>query len=101
MALKVSIKRMYPYEGEGNIKAFFDVKCSMGGRVFGFNDLKLIKSENTGLFVGHPSKAGSQEGEFFDYSYTDGKSKQDIQRAAIAAYNKKIKEKTSATAQAS
>ena len=101
MVLKISIKRMYPYEGEGSIKAFFDVKCSMGGRVFGFNDLKLIKSESTGLFVGHPSKPGKDEGEFFDYSYTDGKSKEEIQRAAIAAYNKKLKEKVSTASKAS
>lgn len=91
MTPKISINRMTPYE-DPVTKAFFDAKCQMLGRTFGFNDLKLIKSEKTGLFVGFPSRGGKEEGKYYEYSYTDSKTKEEIQRAAVAAYHKKLKE---------
>jgi len=93
MALKIIIRRMYPYEGEGTTKAFFDVKIQTGQRVLGFNDMRLVKNRESGvLFASHPAKPG-EDGQFFDYSYTDGKTKNQIEKAALAAYNRALKEK--------
>ncbi len=89
---RIIIKRMYPYEGEGNVKAFFDVKVTLGKRVFGFNDMRLVRNKETGeLFSANPSKPGTEEGAYFDYSYTDSQTKKEIQKAAIASFNKKMK----------
>lgn len=94
MAFKIIIRRMFPYEGESNTKAFFDVKIQVGRRVFGFNDLKLMKNRESGeLFVSHPGKPGVEEGQFFDYSYTDNNTRKDIQKLALSAYAKALKAK--------
>lgn len=92
MTYRIIIKRMYPYDGEGNVKAFFDVKLTIGKRVFGYNDLRVVRNKETGeLFIAHPSKPGMEQGEYFDYSYTDAQTKKDIQKEAIASYNRKLK----------
>ncbi len=63
MGLKVRITRMFPYDGE-HTKAFVGAKVQISGRVFGYNELTLVKKkEGNGLFLGLPSRPGRQEGE--------------------------------------
>src|SRR5258708_31917138 len=76
MSLKIRITRMYPYEGE-HTRAFLGVKCQMSGRVFGYNELTLVKKkEGDGLFLGLPRVQASKRGNimtFFTWTQTQGK----------------------------
>ena len=97
MALKISVTRMYPYEGE-NTKAFFDVKVALSGYEFYFNDLTLVKKkEGEGLFIGFPSRPGKKEGDYFHFCNANKKAKEEIEKAAVAEFNKKSKTKESAS----
>ena len=92
MGLKVRITRMFPYDGE-HTKAFVGAKVQISGRVFGYNELTLVKKkEGNGLFLGLPSRPGRQEGEYHDICYMDPNTRKDIEKVAIAEYEKKIKE---------
>ena len=91
MALKIIITRMLPYEGE-DTKAFFDAKCAIAGYEFFYNDLTLVKSKKTGLFVGFPSKPGTEAGKYYKYSWANDKAREELLRVAIADYHKKVKE---------
>ena len=98
MAIKVKVTRMYPYEGE-NTKAFFDVNCVVAGRTFYFNDLTLVrKNDGSGLFMGFPSRPGKEEGEYFRFCNVDKKTKEEIEKVAVAEFNKKTKGKETAQA---
>ena len=93
MALKISVTRMHPYEG-ANTQAFFDVKVALSGYEFYFNDLTLVKKkEGTGLFIGFPSRPGKKEGDYFHFCNANKKAKEEIEKAAMAEYKKKVKDK--------
>jgi len=93
MGLKVRITRMYPYDGE-HTKAFVGAKVQISGRVFGYNELTLVqKKDGNGLFLGLPSRPGRQEGEYHDICYMDPNTRKEIEKIAIAEYEKKVKEK--------
>ena len=98
MALKINVTRMYPYEGE-NTKAFFDVKVGISGYEFFFNDLTLVKKkEGDGLFIGFPSRPGKKEGDYFHFCNANKKAKEEIEKAAMAEFKKKVKGKEAAPA---
>ncbi len=44
------------------------------------------------MFLGLPSRPGRQEGEYHDICYMDPNTRKDIEKVAIAEYEKKIKE---------
>jgi|GEM_PF-2016205 len=93
MALKINVTRMYPYGGE-NTQAFFDVKVTLSGYEFFFNDLTLVKkNDGAGLFVGFPSRPGKKEGEYFHFCNANKKVKDEVEKVAIAEFNKKAKGK--------
>lgn len=97
MGAKVKITRMYPYDGE-HTKAFVGAKVLISGRTFGYNELTLVqKKDGNGLFLGLPSKPGPQEGEYHDVCYMDPNTRKEIEKAAISEYEKKMKEKNSAS----
>src|SRR3990170_4331597 len=99
MGLKVRITRMFPYGGE-HTKAFVGAKVQISGRVFGYNELTLVKKKDgSGLFLGLPSRPGRQEGEYHDVCYMDPNTRKDIEKAAIAEYEKAIKGKAPASAE--
>lgn len=90
--LKVRITRMFPYDGE-HTKAFVGAKVQISGRIFGYNELTLVKKkEGNGLFLGLPSRPGRQEGEYHDICYMDPNTRKEIEKVAIAEYEKKLKE---------
>jgi DNA-binding cell septation regulator SpoVG len=99
MALKIKVTRMYPYEGE-NTQAFFDAKVVIAGYEFYFNDLTLVKKKDgSGLFVGFPSRPGKKEGDYFHFCNANPKAKGEIEKAAVAEFKKRSKEKESATSE--
>lgn len=89
MALKVKIKRMYLFEGE-NIKAYLDVLVNAYGYEFGFNDMTLRTGKN-GYFIGFANRPGKNEGEFHDFYYMNKKAKDEISRAVLDEFKRKIK----------
>jgi DNA-binding cell septation regulator SpoVG len=95
MALKINVTRMYSYEGE-NTKAFFDVKVAISGYEFFFNDLTLVKKKDgDGLFIGFPSRPGKKEGEYFHFCNANKKAKEEIEKVAVAEFEKKAKKDAS------
>ena len=98
MALKIKVTRMYPYDGE-DTQAFFDAKVVIAGYEFYFNDLTLVKKKDgSGLFVGFPSRPGKKDGEYFKFCNVNSKAKGEIEKAAVAEFKKRAKEKEAASA---
>ena len=77
----MKIERMNKGEW-GKLRAFFDLKTSEGIVIKGF---KLVEGIN-GMFVGMPSQKGKDD-EFFDTVFMDRDIREELNQAAMDAYN--------------
>ena len=74
-------------------RRFFDVKVGISGYEFFFNDLTLVKKkEGDGLFIRFPSRPGKKEGDYFHFCNANKKAKEEIEKVAMAEYQKESQE---------
>ena len=78
----IEVVRLFKCEGEGNIKAYGDVKVA--GEVI-IKGLRVIAGES-GLFVGMPANKSKKDGKYYDIVIFQGDSKKVLEDAVLTAY---------------
>lgn len=64
MQIEIGKLRLFPLNGDGNVKAYASVELKSGGDSLYLTGFKIIEGQN-GIFVGCPSRKDSS-GEFTD-----------------------------------
>jgi len=78
----MKIVNLRKYDGDSNLKAFFDVETSEGMVVKGF---KIVKGSN-GLFVSNPSEYSRRDDKYYDRVYIPREIKDELEDEAIREY---------------
>ena len=78
----MKIVNLRKYNGDSNLKAFFDVETSEGMVVKGF---KIVSGQN-GLFVSNPSEYSKKDDKYYDRGYIPREIKDELEKEAIQEY---------------
>ena len=78
----MKIINMRKYDGESNLKAFFNVETNEGMVVKGF---KIVSGQN-GFFVSNPSEYSKKDDKYYDRVYIPRELKDELEKDAIKEY---------------
>ena len=77
------VTNLRKYDGDSNLRAFFDVETEEGMVVKGF---KIVEGIN-GLFVGNPSEYSKKDDKYYDRVFIPKELKDELEQEAIKEYN--------------
>ena len=78
----MKIVNLRKYDGDSNLKAFFDVETSEGMVVKGF---KIVKGSN-GLFASNPNEYSKKDDKYYDRVFIPREIKDELEKDAIKEY---------------
>ena len=79
----MKVTNLRKYDGDSNLRAFFDVETEEGMVVKGF---KIVEGIND-LFVGNPSEYSKKDDKYYDRVFIPKELKDELEQEAIKEYN--------------